>query len=111
MPLILSQKFINIINALQIYQSAARAIPEEFKGPTYFSMWDEWLYNTEESESVCEICQGHNFELIYGNELRGIFPYWQIIDENTIYPSVYPNCRCRLTRTTFVTKNKNIEEI
>jgi len=66
-------------------------------------MLDEWIYNTEESETVCPECQEHNLETFYGNELRGFFPYWEIIDVNTIYPSVHPNCRCKLTRTSFIT--------
>ena len=101
-----SQKLVNLINIVNLTQSAARRIPDEFRGPSYFGMLDEWIYNTEESESVCPTCQENNLETFYGSELRVFFPFWMILDENTILPNVHPNCRCKLTRTTFVVKEE-----
>jgi hypothetical protein len=110
---------LSAVNAVLAYrefkvQTDARRIPEEFRGPTYFGTFDEWIYNTEETETVCEVCESYNLETFYGHEIRSTFPYWQIIDFNVIYPSVHPNCRCRLVRKTFVSgtgEEENIGEV
>lgn len=95
----------NLVSAVrQIQSNDKRWIPAEYLGPSYFSINDEWLFETQETENVCPDCEEQNTETFYGSEIRGFFPYLQIEDENTIYPSVHPNCRCRLIRTTFVEK-------
>lgn len=99
-------QIVKAAQAVQLYttQTDARRIPEEFRGPSYFGTFDEWIYNTEESDTVCEVCESYNQTHFFGNEIRAEFPYWQIIDFNVIYPSVHPNCRCKLVRTSFVSE-------
>jgi hypothetical protein len=99
-----TQKLMRVIRAAKITQAIIDKswIPEELRGPSYFGSYDEWLFNTEESSNVCEECESHNETVFYGNELRSFFPYLSVESENSIYPSVHPNCRCKLIRTTFV---------
>ena len=98
-----TQTLVNVVR--QIQASDKRWIPEEFRGPSYFSITDEWLYNTSEGPNVCEECTSYDNESFYGSDLRLEFPYLQVDDENTIYPSIHPNCMCRLVRATFVGEN------
>jgi hypothetical protein len=35
-----------------------------------------------------------------GLELRAAFPWLEIVDANTIWARVHPNCRCKLWRIT-----------
>ena len=94
-----------LIQAVQAVRQTLdkRWIPEEFRGPSYFSQWDEWLYETQETTTVCPECEANGEQGTFiGSELRSLFPYLVIEDENTIYPYIHPNCHCRLVRSTFV---------
>ena len=68
---------------------------------TFFSKLDHWLYNAV-STGACDTCLF--FERMQpadgypGDWLRMNFPYLEIVDVDTIYPNVHPNCRCTLSR-------------
>ena len=68
-------------------------------GVTFFSENDVWLFDATLDSKVCKVCRvAEEIGEFRGNNLRLNFPYWEIIDENTILPHVHPNCRCVLKR-------------
>ena len=68
-------------------------------GTTFFSENDLWLFQETLDTRVCELCRtAAQIGIFRGNNLRVNFPYLEIVDVNTIYPNVHPNCRCVLHR-------------
>lgn len=95
----------SLVSAVEAFAAfdAKQRIPEEYRGAVSFFSWlDEWIYNTSEGGNVCEECRSLEQEHFFGSELRGLFPWLEIENENTIYPRVHPNCQCKLIRTSFV---------
>lgn len=78
-------------------------IPEELRGNRYFSVSDLWIFIPHYDVKLCENCAEFalGVPFIPGNQLRSIFPWLEIKDENTIAANVHPNCRCELIREGF----------
>lgn len=75
-----------------------RLFPTRY-GVTFFSKHDVWLYHAVMDTKVCLTCRYYEeIGQFLGNHIRLIFPYLEIIDENTIEVNVHPNCRCYLAR-------------
>lgn len=101
----LSHELRSLISAVKAFAAfdAKSRIPEEYRGAVSFFSWlDEWIYNTSEASNVCEECRSYEQEHFFGSELRGLFPWLEIENENVIYPRVHPNCNCKLIRASFV---------
>ena len=99
-------EIMQVIDAVQT-QKAYSIIFETRPGVTYFSGNDIWLYDPREDDVTCEICrniadQASLMGGFNGNSLRALFPFWEIIDENTIQAHAHmprdDNCRCFLNR-------------
>lgn len=73
-------------------------IPEELRGPSYFSSLDEWQFLKSDSPNMCPVCEGYDLDLYGGYDIRELFPYLGLQTENLIYPRVHPNCLCTLVR-------------
>lgn len=74
-------------------------------GVTFFSIWDEWIFNARSDGIVCQQCANLDGQTFRGHHLRARFPYLKIQDENTITGLdsddrglVHPHCRCVLVR-------------
>jgi len=75
-------------------------IPDELKGVvTFFSEYDLWDYSNI-NYHTCQTCVGNSSTVYQGDELRSLFPFLAILDEDTIYPEVHPNCTCVMRRVT-----------
>ena len=57
-----------------------------------------WLFTAAVDDRTCFNCSLYDKMIYTGDELRGEFPWLEIIDEDTILAMVHPNCRCILTR-------------
>jgi hypothetical protein len=68
-----------------------------------FSENDFWQYRTVSDDSLCPLCQTYRNLTFQGHELLTLFPYLEVVDQNTINVNNHmprdPNCRCRLERT------------
>jgi hypothetical protein len=54
---------------------------------------------------MCRDCEEYDGQSFSGEELRLVFPYLEIVDQDLIYPKVHPNCRCALIRVSSTTTN------
>jgi hypothetical protein len=86
-----------IIDAVEYAEAISRK-PDIYGNVTFFGANDEWLYTAYNTANTCDICDGMNGDTYYGYELRQLFPYLVIVDENTIYAKVHPRCACVLSR-------------
>ena len=98
-----------VVQAVRAVQEAQKRISPEmpkWKGATFFSKQDVWLYDARMDSKVCSKCrQYEDIGQFLGSHIRLIFPYLTILDMNTIggpEPGgdglVHPHCRCRLRR-------------
>lgn len=97
-----------LIQAVQAVRQTLdkRWIPEELRDYSFFSVYDVWSYESENTKgNQCWACA--QFEAIgtfFGDELRTIFPDLRIVDEVTILPRVHitlwgkETCKCVLHR-------------
>lgn len=90
---------VEVVRAVEAWQIPAHIDPRV----TFFSILDVWLYQAVLDERLCLICDRHDDVGEYrGNHLRVRFPYYEIIDENTIKVHAHmprdDNCRCILVR-------------
>lgn len=75
-------------------------IPADLKGVvTFFSAYDLWDYSVLDYHT-CRTCHGNTYGLYQGDELRSLFPFLVILDEELIYPAVHTNCHCEMRRVT-----------
>ncbi len=83
-----------------------RWIPEDFSEYSFFSVYDVWSYESENTKgNQCWACaQFQAIGTFFGDELRGMFPDLKIVDANTILPRVHvtlwdkDTCKCVLHR-------------
>jgi hypothetical protein len=68
---------------------------------TYFSIKDEWAFTAVMDNHVCSKCLAFENTILTGDLLRSRFPNLEIVDLETIYPHVHPNCRCHLDRALY----------
>jgi len=75
-------------------------IPTDLDTPkTFFSENDWWQYGKSYGANMCHQCDFFgDVHFFSGTDIRLSFPYLEIVDEDTIYPWVHPNCNCILTR-------------
>ena len=75
-------------------------IPSELKGVvTFFSAYDLWDYSNL-NYHTCKECISNAYGIYQGNELRSLFPFLIVLDEDLISPDVHPNCSCAMHRVT-----------
>jgi hypothetical protein len=89
---------LEAVQLVQAVEKAKQRIPAEHRGPTYYSSEDVWLYEQSEHPNMCDECASYNLENFAGSDLRSMFPWHEVIDENFIYPKVHPHCFCGLVR-------------
>jgi len=89
-----------VVQAVRAVQEAKKRIPPDIK-KTFFSRFDVWIYNAVLDNKLCLKClEFEKTPRYFGDQLRVLFPYLEIVDENTIKANVHPRCRCFLTRLT-----------
>ena len=81
---------------------AVRRIPQAFK-VTFFGADDIWHFFAVMDDVVCPECEAYDGHELRGNRIRGLFPYLDVVDVDTIkaeagYGLVHPNCRCYMKR-------------
>lgn len=90
--------------AIAIALHEARRIPDPFRTHTYFSANDLWQYIAITDDRTCNLCLEDDTKFFMGNEIRSLFPFWQIVDDGTIRVHGHmprdDNCRCILIRIT-----------
>ena len=93
---------VKVVQAIQLVEGAKKRRPEPQRPEvTYFSIWDEWVYQARMDTRVCPICTGFEDTYMFrGNHLRATFPELEIMDYLTIQVNAHPNCRCELVRKT-----------
>jgi len=67
-------------------------------GVTFFGENDQWMFLRSDHPNMCDTCAGYHLTQYFGGELRSEFPNLIVVDENSVYPQVHPNCFCLLTR-------------
>lgn len=91
---------IQSVNCVEAVDAITR-IPEAYRKQSFFGFYDIWKYIPKFDRKLCPKCLQNATEVYYvGTFLRGLFPYLEIIDENTIAVNEHPHCRCILTRVT-----------
>ena len=101
-------QIVDVVQAVK--EAEARIWFTPRKDTTFFSGNDIWLYDPREDNITCNICrniadQAAGMGGFNGNSLRALFPWLQIIDQDTIGGQgvmgrglSHPNCRCLLNR-------------
>jgi hypothetical protein len=91
-------RIVEAVAAVQVIDEAQSRIPVGLRGLTFYGEDDEWLFLQSGHPNMCNDCAACDGNVYSGSELRSVFPYHTIIDENTIAASVHPNCSCLLLR-------------
>lgn len=92
---------IGVVEAVVAVQSVFEAtsrIPSGLRGSTFYGEGDEWVFLSSGHPNMCGDCEGYEGDIFSGSELRRLFPYHTIVDENTIAANVHPHCGCLLMR-------------
>lgn len=97
-------EILNIIEAIEVAEASRK--PAIYGNLTFYGANDQWYFTAYNTGNTCNTCGDLDGETFYGNELRRLFKYHVIIDENTIYAKVHPNCACILSRVFNVEKLK-----
>lgn len=98
-----TSEILEIIEAVEQFER--KWIPDDLKKPgtTFFSPYDYWVFIEHDDGKLCNRCYMISLMgLFLGSELRLMFPYLEIIDEDTIKANIHPNCRCILRRLKIV---------
>ena len=95
---------VEAVSALEAYLEweTIKRIPDYLRGQSFFGEYDLWLFQTIEpaDKRICFSCTVLDKIVWTGLELRSAFPWLEIVDGNTIWARVHPNCRCKLSRIT-----------
>lgn len=96
------QEIAEVVEVVRAVEAYPILIPKRY-GVTFFSKHDTWLYQAVLDDRLCPICDRHDDTAEFnGLHLRAKFPYYEIIDENTIKVHAHmprdDNCRCILVR-------------
>lgn len=91
-------QLISIVRTVQAVQEAQTRKPPELGNVTFYGANDMWLFLASHLQNMCDECASYDLDTYFGTEIRMLFPYHQIIDENNIYVYVHPNCGCLLSR-------------
>lgn len=98
----MSQKLMTqIVEAVK----AVQRVPKELRRKTFFGKYELWMYNAVLDDRLCDIClEFEKNPRFLGSALRTIFPYLEILDEDTIKVHAHmprdDHCRCTLNRVT-----------
>lgn len=91
----MSLKCLSVVRAVDAWK---RKKPE-WKAQSFFGIYDVWKYIPIFDKKLCPRCLMHATTTYFlGKYLRPLFPYLEIIDENSIRPKTHINCRCILLR-------------
>lgn len=94
-------QLIEVIEAVRKYEQrmAEKTWIHHDTELTFFGVNDWWIYGQSESPNMCGQCDFYgNIKFFNGTDIRGTFPYLNILDDDTIEPWVHPHCGCLLTR-------------
>lgn len=83
---------------------AKKRIPEKYYGVvTFFSDYDLWRWEAIMDDRICPTCSFYErvHYFVIGSKVRLLFPYLEILDENTIKPNAHQHCRCLLHRASW----------
>ncbi len=94
---------IAAVEAVQVVQRSRQRVPEALRGVTFFGADDVWLFQESWHPNICEACSSYHLNTYRGDELRGLFPYLEILSEDFIAAKVHPHCGCGLVRVFPVT--------
>jgi len=83
---------------------AVRAFEKQWKPQgnrsTFFGSMDIWYYLAINDNDTCTACLMLNQGVYMGIDLRKLFPFLEVINDDQILPRVHPNCRCTMLRIT-----------
>jgi hypothetical protein len=94
---------IAAVEAVQVVQRSRQRVPEALRGVTFFGADDVWLFQESGHPNICEACSSYHLNTYRGDELRGLFPYLEILSEDFIAAKVHPHCGGGLVRVFPVT--------
>ena len=89
---------VKVVNAVEAVEKALARKPAYLGDVTFFGADDMWQFIASHSPNMCGECEGYDMNVYFGNEIRGLFKYLEIVDENTVYTHVHPHCLCPLVR-------------
>lgn len=93
---------IALIDVAELVEASRRKPVGIYGNLTFYGADDEWLFLAYHTDNTCDNCASMDEDTYGGYELRQLFKWHIIVDENTIYARVHPHCGCTLTRVTFV---------
>lgn len=89
-----------IINAVIEYMEAIKRKTADLDKTTFFGRFDLWYYMAITDDKTCKACLMLDQGIYVGFDLRKLFPYLTIVNDDQILPSIHRNCRCTLLRVT-----------
>ena len=102
-----------IVEAVQAYEKQWK--PKDLDKTTFFGSFDIWYYMGISDDATCTACLMLNQSILTGIDLRLLFPYLEIVNDDQILPHVHPNCRCTMLRITdprdYITLTEPIPEV
>ena len=85
-------------DAFMIFKALQAAIVDP---AVHYTVWRYVTEGLKPSPNLCENCQDHNndlYELEDPDDLLGMFPYGEWLDEDTFSVNLHPNCVCLVVR-------------
>ena len=95
-------QILEVVHAIEAVEATKRINIDVPKAITFFSKNDEYIFTAVYDNNVCDLCLQYEHNTFTGDELRGLFPFLEIQDLETILPHVHPNCRCHLDRILYL---------
>lgn len=87
-----------IVKAVQAFEKQWK--PIDFSRSTFFGEFDIWYYMAITDDRTCQPCIMLDQGLYKGWDIRKLFPYLEIVNDDQVLPHVHPNCRCTMLRLT-----------
>jgi hypothetical protein len=88
------------VAVVQVILESQTRIPSDLSDQTFFGEYDFYVFVVVEDDRTYFDCKVLDKMVMTGLELRGAFPYLQIIGSNYILAKNHVNCRCILIRVT-----------
>ncbi len=92
----------DLLNIIHVVEAVRK--PAIYGNLTFFGANDEWFYTAYNTGNTCDVCAGYDGDTFNGSDLRRLFKWLVIVDENTIAARVHPHCACVLSRVFNVEK-------
>jgi len=91
-------ELLEVLAAVEAVEYMEARKPAIYGDLTFYGSHDQWMLTAYNTGNTCDVCGDLDGDTFYGYDLRRMFPYHVIVDENTIAAKIHPYCACVLSR-------------